>query len=46
MKFISKFDLANLNSGTKQTAFLINAYNILVIKSVLDNCPLKSVKEL
>ncbi|PCJ83864.1 MAG: hypothetical protein COA57_10265 [Flavobacteriales bacterium] len=37
-------DINTLN-GSKQKAFLINAYNLLVIKSIMDNYPVNSVQD-
>jgi hypothetical protein len=42
---ISNFDWTKLQKGNDEKAFLINVYNILVIKAVLDNYPLKSVMD-
>ena len=42
-------DIANVNlsslSGDTRKAYLINAYNLLVIKQIVDNYPLTSVQE-
>jgi hypothetical protein len=43
---ISTFDLSQLQQGNQEKAFLINVYNILVIKAVLNHYPLKSVTDI
>jgi hypothetical protein len=43
---ISISDLSKLQSENQEKAFLINVYNILIIKAVLNNYPLKSVMTL
>jgi hypothetical protein len=46
VEVISIFDLSNLQKGDQDKAFLINIYNILVIKAVLKYYPLKSVEDI
>jgi hypothetical protein len=46
VEIISKFDVSKLQKGDRDKAFLINVYNILVIKSVLNNFPMKSVMDI
>ena len=41
VKMISVLSVSNANANTKQ-AFYINAYNVLVIKGIVDNYPIKS----
>ena len=43
---ISKFDFLQLQIGDEEKAYLINVYNILVIRAVLNNYPLKSVMDI
>jgi len=43
---ISKIDYTQLKSGNEEKAFLLNVYNILVIKLVIKNYPLKSVMDI
>jgi len=43
---ISKIDFNNLTNGNQEKAYLINVYNILVIKSVLKYYPLTSVMDI
>lgn len=43
-KQISEFSLSD-EAGNRNKAFYINAYNILVIKKVIDNYPVKSPKD-
>jgi hypothetical protein len=42
---ISNFDLSQLQKGNEEKAYLINVYNLLVVKAVLNNYPLKSVMD-
>ena len=42
---INKADFENLNTN-KQLAYLINYYNILTIKLIIEHYPLKSIKDL
>jgi uncharacterized protein DUF547 len=42
---IGIFDVSKLKKGDENKAFTINVYNILVIKSVINNYPLKSVMD-
>ncbi len=42
VKIIATTDAASIQDATEKKAFWINAYNIIVIKSVIDNYPLKS----
>jgi hypothetical protein len=46
VKTIFKFDTSILKKGNEDKAFFINVYNILVIKSVLNNYPLNSVMDI
>ena len=39
---IATFDLSSLAEGNPQKAFWLNAYNILVIKGIIDTYPTKS----
>lgn len=41
VKMIGALSLSNANANTKQ-AFYINAYNVLVVKGIIDNYPIKS----
>lgn len=43
---ISEFDPSRLSGRDEQLAFYINAYNILAMKTVSDNRPLHSIKDL
>jgi hypothetical protein len=42
---IEKFDLSSISNPNDIKAFWINAYNLLVIHSVIERYPIKSVKE-
>lgn len=42
---LSAFNVDRLQTRDEQLAFYINAYNILAIKVVLDNWPVKSIKD-
>ena len=42
---LAAFQLQELDSRDEPLAFYINAYNILTLKVVLDNWPLKSIKD-
>jgi hypothetical protein len=43
---ISNMDWTKLQTGNEEKAFLINVYNLLVIKAVIDHYPLKSVMDI
>ncbi|OMH32841.1 DUF547 domain-containing protein [Motiliproteus sp. MSK22-1] len=42
---LAEYPVSNLNTREEQLAFYINAYNILTLKTVVDNWPLKSIKD-
>ena len=42
---IENFSLNDLKTKEERLAFYINAYNILAIKTVIDNWPVKSIKD-
>lgn len=44
-KSISEINLSKIQKGNEEKAFLINVYNLLVIKAVLNHYPLKSVMD-
>ena len=43
---IRAFDVNDLTSDDEKLAFYINAYNILTIQLILDNWPIKSIRDI
>ena len=46
IKDLRNYNLANLKTKNDKLAFWINVYNIMAVKMVLDNYPIKSIKDL
>lgn len=45
IKDLKSFNLSELNSKKEKLAFWINVYNVMAVKMVLDNYPVKSIKD-
>lgn len=45
IQLVASYPVKNLSNRDERLAFYINAYNILAIKQIIDNWPLKSIKQ-
>lgn len=45
IQLIASYPVKNLSNREERLAFYINAYNILAIKQIIDNWPVKSIKQ-
>ncbi len=46
VQMVRNFDVAQLQTREEKLAFYINAYNLLTIQLILDNWPLKSIRDI